>query len=86
MGPVVEPLIRRGSRGADGEPPAGDRLSRCVPTLAVWSALSDGDLVAVRHGVEPEIGGRRDPRSESSEYRGVRAGSSLLTGWALCKP
>jgi len=34
-------------------------------------------------GVEPEIDGRRRPRAESSEYRGVCAGSSLVTGLGL---
>jgi hypothetical protein len=37
----------------------------------------------VRHGVEPEIDGRRHPRAETSEYRGVCTGSSLVTGLGL---
>lgn len=37
----------------------------------------------VRPGVEPEIDGRRHPRAESSEYRGVCPGSSLVTDLGL---
>ena len=39
MGPVVEPLIRRRLGSTDSEPPAGDYLSRRVPTLTIPSDI-----------------------------------------------
>lgn len=37
--PVVEPLIRRRPGRTDSEPPAGDCLSRRVPTLTIPSDI-----------------------------------------------
>jgi hypothetical protein len=76
-----------GGLGGCWSHPSGPTLSRDVlkpfrttfRTSVALSAPVGLRSCRVRYGVEPEIGGQRHPRAESSEYRGVCAGSSLLT-------